>query len=79
MTYPEKAKKLEDQKRRGSEIGLIEDVNEASMIGFADDDKLSERSIEAQPPLLSYNDKCDEHPDELIVAYHKITLLHLCS
>ena len=79
MTYPEKAKKVGDPKRRASPEGLVEDVNEASMVGFADEDKLSDRSIEATPPLLSYNDRCEEHPDELIVAYHKITLLHLCS
>ena len=80
MTYPEKAKKIADPKKRASpDIGLNEDVNEASMVGFADDDKLSDRSIETSPPLLSYNDRCEEHPDELIVAYNKITLLHLCS
>ena len=80
MTYPEKAKKVVDPKKRVSpEMGIEEDVNEASLVGFGDDDKLSDRSIEATPPLLSYNDRCEEHPDELIVAYHKINLLHLCS
>ena len=80
MSYPEKAKKVQDPKKRISpEIGINSDINEASMVGFADDDKLSDRSIEATPPLLSYNDRCEEHPDELIVAYDKQTLLHLCS
>jgi hypothetical protein len=55
-------------------------VSTASIVGIDDDDKLSERSMEEMmPPLLSYNDRCDEHPKELIVAYHKVTLLHLCS
>ena len=80
MQYPEKSKKVQDPKKRISpEIGINSDINEASMVGFADDDKLSDRSIEATPPLLSYNDRCEEHPDELIVAYDKQTLLHLCS
>lgn len=81
MQYPEKSRKVPDPRsmRASPDIGLIEDVNEASMVGFADDDKLSDRSIETSPPLLSYNDRCEEHPDELIVAYNKITLLHLCS
>jgi len=34
---------------------------------------------EMMPPLLCYNDRCDEHPEELIVAYHEVTLLHLCG
>ena len=54
-------------------------MSTASIVGIDDDDKLSERSMEEMmPPLLSYNDRCDEHPKELIVAYHKVTLLHLC-
>ena len=66
-------------KRISPDVGLAEEVNDVSSIGFADDDKLSERSLDIVPPLLSYNDRCEEHPSELIVAYNKVTLLHLCS
>ena len=84
LQYPEKSKKFVDSNvsasvRLNMDSNANSELNDASMVGFADDDKLSERSIEQEPPLLSYNDKCEEHPEELIVAYHKITLLHLCS
>ena len=79
MSKPNPAKKIAFPSRRNSqEIGLAEDVNDVSSIGFADDDKLSERSLDIVPPLLSYNDRCEEHSNELIVAYHKVSLLHLC-
>ena len=74
MSLPEKrTKQVSSIKEKDDE------VKASSMIGFADDDKLSDRSLEElMPPLLSYNDKCDDHPDELIVAYHKVSLIHLC-
>ena len=80
MTKKNPAKKVKFPSRRMSpEMGLAEEVNDVSSIGFADDDKLSDRSLEIIPPLLSYNDRCEEHSGELIVAYHKHSLLHLCS
>ena len=70
------------EKRAGNSLkaSLIDEHGNASMVGIADDAQLSDRSLEeAAPPLLSYNDKCEDHPTELIVAYHQVTLLHLCS
>ena len=32
-----------------------------------------------EPPTLQFNQKCSEHPNELVVAYHKLSFEFLCS
>lgn len=44
-------------------------VRRTTVEQFQDDD----------PPKLKFNQMCEEHPDELVVGYNKLTFNYLCG
>ena len=66
----------------GSELGVKDNsmlVVDKSNIAEQDHTRNTvDQFLDEQPPTLSHNQKCLEHPEEYVVAYNKLTYHYLC-
>ena len=65
------------------DCSLLVNKNGANQEGNSEselkDNNTVDEFLEEEPPTLVHNQKCLEHPEELVLAYNRLTYEYLCS
>ena len=86
-SLPEDATSPNDRSNIGSDVGLkdcslLVNKNGANREENSESDLKNDtvdEFLEEEPPTLAHNQKCKDHPEELILAYNKLTYEYLCT